>query len=423
MEWTTLRRSEARRDRLLFVGDDWAEDHHDVAIMDESGKVLAKNRIPEGIGGVTAFHSLVAHHASDPQEVVVCIETDRGLWVQSLLAAGYQVYAVNPFAAAHYRQRHVVSGAKSDPGDAEILANLVRTDRHHHRQVAGDSETAQAVRALARAHQRLIWDRQAQVNRLRSILKDFYPAALNAFGTDLAHPDAIGVLGRAPTPGAGARLSVSALSATLRRAGRQRNIEDRAKQIQAALRAPQVRAPLRVENAYGAQVAATIGIIAEMTRQAAALEAQLTEDFGSHPDAEIVRSLPGLGTVLGARVLGEFGDDPNRYTDGKARRNYAGTSPITRASGKKRVVLARFVRNRHLADATYRWAFAALQGSPGARAFYDEHRAKGDTHNQALRVLSNRLVGILDGCMRTRSVYNETRAWSHRQASSDAVAA
>jgi len=401
---------------MLFAGDDWAEDHHDVALMDESGQVLINSRLSEGVSGVTAFHALVAKYASDPQEVVVCIETDRGLWVQSLVAAGYQVYAVNPRAAARYRERHVVSGAKSDRGDAETLADIVRTDRHHHRQVAGDSETAEAVRALARAHQRVIWDRQAQVNRLRSVLREFYPAALEAFGTELAHPDAIGVLERAPTPGAGARLSISALSATLRRAGRRRNIEARAKQIQSAFRAPQVRAPWRLEHAYGAQVVAITRIIAEMTRQIAALEAQLTEDFESHPDAEIIRSLPGLGVILGARVLGEFGDDPNRYADGKARRNYAGTSPLTKSSGKKCLVFARYVRNRHLGDATWQWAFASLQASPGARAFYDEHRAKGDTHDQALRVLSNRLVGILDGCLRSRTLYDEAKAWAHRQA-------
>lgn len=151
-------------------------------------------------------------------------------------------------------------------------------------------------------------------------------------------------------------------------------------------------------------MAAAVAVIAEMTQQIAALEAELGAGFEAHPDAQIVRSLPGLGTVLGARVLGEFGDDPDRYADGKARRNYAGTSPVTRASGKKRAVLARYVRNRFLADDCYQWAFCALSSSPGARAFYDEHRAKDETHDQALRVLANRLVGILDGCLRHRCV-------------------
>lgn len=405
---------------MIFVGDDWAEDHHDVAVVDEAGAVLARRRLPEGVAGIAGFHELVAGWADEPGEVAVGIETDRGLWVAALVAAGYQVYAINPLAVARYRERHVLSGAKSDPGDAATLADVVRTDRHHHRTVAGDTDAAQAVKVVARAHQRLIWDRQRQLNRLRSILREFYPAALDAFGSELGDRDALAVLGRAPTPTIAARLSKSQLTATLRHGGRQRNLTARAAEIQAALRAPQMRPPAAVEAAYGAQVASVVAVAAEMTRQIAALEAELARDFDAHPDAWIVRSLPGLGTVLGARVLGEFGDDPNRYADAKARRNYAGTSPVTRASGKKKAVLARFVRNRHLADACYQWAFCALSASPGARAFYDEHRAKKESHDQALRALSNRLVGILDGCLRHRCAYDETVAWGHRHAATAA---
>jgi transposase len=142
----------------------------------------------------------------------------------------------------------------------------------------------------------------------------------------------------------------------------------------------------------------------------------LADRFEQHPDAKIIRSLPGLGMILGARVLGEFGDDPNRYADAKSRKNYAATSPITRASGKHKVVLARYARNKRLADACYLWAFAAITASPGARSFYDQRRANGDTHNRALRALSNRLVGILHGCLRHQSPYDEDIAWAHRAA-------
>ena len=213
--------------RLIFVGDDWSEVHHDVVVLDEQGTVLAKRRFAEGVAAVGALHELLAELTGEPTEVVVGIETDRGLWVASLVAAGYEVYAVNPLAVARYRERHVVSGAKSDPGDAQVLADLVRTDRHHHRPVAGDSELAQATKVLARAHQRAIWDRQRQLNRLRSILREYFPAALEAFGTDLAHPDAVGVLERAPTPALAAKLSASAIGACLRRGGRKRNVEPR----------------------------------------------------------------------------------------------------------------------------------------------------------------------------------------------------
>jgi transposase len=400
---------------MIFVGDDWAEEHHDVYVMDEAGRRLGSRRLPEGLTGVRQLHELIAERVEEPDRVVVGIETDRGLWVGALVAAGYQVYAVNPLAVARYRDRHHVSGAKSDASDAKLLADLVRTDRHNHRPVAGDSPDAEAIKVLARAHQSLIWTRTRHTNALRNALREYYPGALVAFD-DLAHGDALGVLGRAPSPELGAHLPLAAIQSALKRGGRQRNIAVRARQIQAALRTEQLGAPAAVAAAFAATTRATVGIIAELNRQISELETNLAEHFETHPDADIYRSLPGLGVVLGARVLGEFGDDPNRYTDAKSRRNYAGTSPLTVASGKKRAVLARHVRNRRLYDAIDQWAFCAISTSPGARAFYDEHRAAGNTHHQALRALGNRLVGILHGCLRHHTHYNDHTAWAHRMA-------
>ena len=216
---------------------------------------------------------------------------------------------------------------------------------------------------------------------LRSALREYYPAALVAFG-DLAHGDTLGVLDRAPSPEQGAALSLTAIQSALKRGGRQRNIAERARQIRTALRTEQLAAPATVAAAFAATTRAAVGIIAELNRQIAELEAMLAEHFETHPDADIYLSLPGLGVVLGARVLGEFGDDPNRYTDAKSRRNYAGTSPLTVASGKKRAVVARHVRNRRLYDALDQWAFCAISNSPGARAFYDQHRDAKEPHHK-----------------------------------------
>jgi hypothetical protein len=399
---------------VLFVGDDWAEAHHDVEVVDDSGRVLARRRLPEGVEGLERLHGLIADHLGpedEPGQVVVGIETDRGPWVQALIAAGYLVFAINPLQAARYRERHGVSGAKSDPGDAHVLAEVVRLDRAHHRLVAGDSDIAEHVKVVARAHQSMIWSRQRQVNTLRSMLREFYPAALEAFGEELAGRDALAVLRIAPTPETGRALSLSKLATTLQRAGRQRNIDARAAEIQQALRSPQLAARPGVVAAYAASTRALVSVISELVAQTLVLQGEVEAGFGQHPDAEIYRSQPGLGAVLGARVLAEFGDDPHRYADAKARRNYAGTSPITRASGTRRVVLARHVRNKRLADALYLQAFAALNASPGARAFYDKQRDRGATHHQALRVLANRLVGILHGCLTHRTTYNETTAW------------
>jgi transposase len=399
---------------MIFVGDDWAEDHHDIYLMDADGVRLASGRLPEGLPGIAGFHELVATHAAEPSQVVIGIETDRGLWVQALGAAGYRVYAVNPLAVARYRDRHQVSGAKSDAGDAKLLADLVRTDRHNHRPMAGDSSEAEAIKVLARGHQNLIWARTRHTNALRSALREYYPAALQAFD-NLADRDALAVLGRAPTPAEAAHLSLAKIRSALKRAGRQRNLDARAQEIAAVLCTEQLAAPAAVSAAFGATTRAAIGIIIELNRQISELETTLATHFEAHPDADIYRSLPGLGVILGARVLGEFGDDPNRYTTAKSRKNYAGTSPLTVASGKKRAVLARHVRNRRLYDAIDQWALCALTTSAGARAFYDQHRAAGDVHHQALRALGNRLVGILHGCLRHHTTYNEDTAWAHRQ--------
>ncbi|MCV7076513.1 transposase, partial [Mycobacterium szulgai] len=218
-----------------------------------------------------------------------------------------------------------------------------------------------------------------------------------------------------PTPQQGARLNLAAIQSALKRGGRQRNIATRAREIQAVLRTEHLAAPAAVAAAFAATTTAAVGILTELNRHISELETSLAAHFETHPDADIYRSLPGLGVVLGARVLGEFGDDPNRYTTAKCRKNYAGTSPLTIASGKKRAVLARHIRNRRLYDAIDQWALCAISNSPGARAFYDQQRHVKVPHHKALRALGNRLVGILHGCLRHQQPYNEHTAWAHRR--------
>lgn len=397
----------------VFVGHDWAETHHDVFVEDDTGNRLAAVRLPEGIEGARRFHELLATHVESPGEVLIATETDRGLFVGALVAAGYEVITVNPLSTSRYREQLSTSGAKSDPGDARVLAELARMDGHNHRRIAGDTDLAEAVKVLARAHQSMIWTRQRQTNQLRSTLREFYPAALEAF-PELASGDALAVLAIAPTPALGRSLSRSKIASALRRGGRQRRIDERTVEIQTALRTEQLETPAVIADAMGASVSALVAVIGELVAQIDRLETELADRFDQHPDAKIIRSLPGLGTILGARALAEFGDDPNRFADAKSRKNYAATSPITRASGKQRVVLARYARNRRLADACYLWAFAAITASPGARAYYDELRARGNTHSRALRALGNRLVGIFHGCLQHGTLYDEHLAWGHR---------
>jgi len=280
-----------------------------------------------------------------------------------------------------------------------------------HRPLAGLSDEAGAIKVLARAHQAFVWTRQRQVNALRSGLRDYFPAALVAFGDDLAASDALAVLQIAPTPERARALSRAKIASALRRGGRQRNVERRAAEIQRVLRGEHPAAAPVLADAFGAATQARVAVIAPLVQQIAELEARLGEHFDRHPDAEILRSLPGLGLVLGARVLGEFGDDPTRFADARGRKAYAGTAPLTRASGRSRVVLARVARNKRLADACEWWAFCSLTCSPGARRYYDALRARGKTNHQALRQLANRWVGLLHHCLEARAVYREALAW------------
>ncbi|MFF5265483.1 IS110 family transposase [Actinomadura viridis] len=406
----------------MFVGDDWAEDHHDVELMDVAGRVLARAKLPEGVGGMTRLHAMVAEQLGDvgPGEVqvLVGIETDRGPWVTALVAAGYEVFAVNPLQAARYRERHAVSGAKSDAADAHVLADMVRTDAHQLRPVAGDSAQAEAVKVVTRMHKTLIWERARHTQRLRHALREYFPAALEAF-EDLDAADTLQLLAKAPDPASAARLTISQISAALKRA-RRRDVAGKAAAIQAALRTEHLGQPVVVTAAYAVSIRALAAILVTLNEQVQALQGQVEAHFGQHPAAEIILSQPGLGPILGARVLAEFGDDPHRYASAKARKNYAGTSPITRASGKKKVALARFVHNDRLIDALMSQAFSALKNSPGARAHYDKQRARGAEYNAALRQVANRLVGILHGCLKSGTLYDEATAWSHHAESTAA---
>jgi transposase len=412
---------------LLFVGDDWAEDHHDVELQDETGRVLARAKLAEGVAGIARLHAMIGEYLGDDVDddvdettVVVGIETDRGPWVQALIAAGYQIYAINPLQVARYRERHGVSGAKSDTGDAHVLADMVRTDRHQLRPVAGDSVEAEAIKVITRAHKTLIWERSRHMLRLRHALREFFPAALVAFD-DLTAVDTLELLAAAPDPASAAALSVETITAALAKA-RRHNRATKAEAIAAALRTEHLAQPPVVAAAYAVTVRTQAAILSVLGTEIKTMEQQVEAHFGQHPDAEVYLSQPGLGVVLGARVLAEFGDDKQRYADAKARKNYAGTSPITRQSGKKKVVLARYVHNDRLLDALGQQAFTALNSSPGARAYYDQQRARGVGHRAALRQLGNRLVGILHGCLKTGTLYNEHTAWAHHKQDLDTAA-
>jgi len=393
----------------ITCGIDWAEIHDDVALADDTGHIVARARIDTGATGFNELLRLIAENGGTPEQTPIAIETDKNLLVVALAEAGFSVYPINPRAVARYRERHAQAGGKSDPGDAAILANILRTDREAHRVLPAISEHGRAVKALARQHQEAIWSLHQTISRLRSVLLEFYPQALQAF-PHLKHRAALHVLTAVPTPGAGRKLTRHRLEVLLRRSGR-RNDPNLVEQILTDLKAPALRQPPQVEAALGAATTGLLGIIASMHQAVDALEKELGRAFDTHPSAPLLRSVPGLGPILAARVLAEIGDDPTRFTSAAGLRAFAGTAPITRASGRSHYVKARKVRNKRLGDACHWWAFVALTKSVGARAHYDKRRAAGDHHNAALRNLANKLLGRLWWCLQHGEPWDEHAAW------------
>lgn len=401
---------------MIYCGIDWAERTHDVALVDDSGQLLAKRHITDDAAGYKVLLDLLAEHGdSEENPIPVAIETSRGLLVAVLRQGQRQVFAINPLAAARYRDRHSVSRKKSDPGDALVLANILRTDMHAHRPLPGDTDLARAIGVLARAQQDATWNRQQIANQLRSLLREYYPAALAAVETwknGLCRPEAHALLKAAPTPCRAARLTRTQLQAVLKRAGRKRGIEAEAERLREVLRAEYAHQPPLVEDALGKQMLALLIQLEAASKAADELAEAVEAAFPQHPDAQIITSFPGLGLQLGARVLAEIGDDRTRFADARGLKAYAGSSPITRASGKKSSVTRRWVKNDRLNHVGYLWAFSAITASPGAKAHYrrrrDEH---GDWHAAAQRNLFNRMIGQLYHCLQHRKMFEEQTAF------------
>ncbi|MFF2619869.1 IS110 family transposase [Kitasatospora sp. NPDC058046] len=411
----------------VYCGIDWAESHHDVALVDEDGQLLAKRRITDDAAGYRLLLDLLSEYGDSSEEPVpVAIETSHGLLVAALRSGTRKVFAINPLAAARYRDRHGVSRKKSDPGDALVLAHILRTDMAMHRPLPADSEHARAVTVLARAQQDAVWNRQQLVNQVRSLLREYYPAAQAAFQhkqSGLARPDARTILTAAPTPGQAARLSLAQLRSALKRSGRQRGIDAEAERLREVFRAPAAHQPPAVEEAFGKQLVALIKQLDAACVAADELAKAVEASFREHPDADIYLSFPGLGVQLAARLLAEIGDDRHRFADARALKAYAGSAPITRASGKKSFVGRRFVKNNRLISAGFLWAFSSLKASPGADAHYRRRREAGDWHAGAQRNLLNRFLGQLHHCLQNRQFFDEHRAFTSPLTSSLAAVA
>lgn len=393
---------------MLLVGIDWAEARHAVCVLAADGALVRRLSIPHDPGGLQRLHTVLAEAEPDPTAVLVALERPDGLLVDALLTAGYHVYALNPKAVERYRERTRTTGAKSDPADAELLARILLTDRDRHRPLLPTSPQVETLRTLARHDERASRDQRRLLNRLRHDLLDAFPQALVAF-PDLGAVAALTFLVRWPSAAEAERLTVAEITVHLRQE-RHGWPQRTAERIHTALQADALLVPAHRAQARAGDIRLTAQQLLLLHRQRAAWERELTallRGAGAHPDGEVLLSLPGLAARLAARVLGEIGDARERFPTSAALQCYAGTAPVTKASGRLRVVSARWACNRFLRQALLRWAFCSLGRSTWARGFYDQQRGRGKTHPAALRALANRWLEILHHLLATGQVYDE----------------
>ncbi|MGC4994504.1 IS110 family transposase [Nocardia salmonicida] len=401
-----------------YCGIDWAEGHHDIAIVDQNGTMVSKKRITDDPAGFTALAELLTAAGDTAEDSIpVAIETPRGLMVAAIRATGRAVYAINSMAVARYRERHTMARAKSDHADAMTLANILRVDAHMHRTMPADTELVQAIAVLARAQQDAVWRRTKAINELRSLLREYHPMFLATFAdksaTNLAKPEARAILAIASTPAAAAKLTKARVTAALRKAGRKRGIDELATELVERLRRRGLRQPALVEKAMGCQALALLAALDAACAGADDLEQAAAEEFRKHPDYAIITSFPGLADLAGARVLAEIGDDRTRFVDARALKAYAGSAPVTRASGRTTSITFRRIKNDRLAAAGWVWAFGAMTHQGPPREHYLARRAHGDRYAAALRHLFNKMLGQLHYCLRSGELFDPAKAFAN----------
>jgi hypothetical protein len=414
--------------RVLYVGVDWADRHHDIYVTDEGARKLGAFRIGHDVAGVDELARRVAALGAEPEAVRVAIERPDGLLVAALLERGYAVYPINPKAAERYRERHGTSGAKDDARDARVLAHILRTDGEHFRRLAAEGEVAAELRLTIRAYRELVVEGTRLVNQLHACLTDYYPAALDLFG-QLDQAITLDFLAAFPTPEAARAAGREAILAWLKERGyahpkRAAGVAERATAGGLTAGAGVVRA--RRRQALG--LVAALRAVVDAKREH---ERALEEILGRHPPTRGARpcglftALPGAGTITAAALLGELGEDRTSFSSADALRQVGGTAPVTIQSGKAKRVVRRRACDRHLRDALVQFARtsrmrAALGDERVAWVLevYTARRRAGDTAPQADRVVANRWAAILWAMWTRREAYDHARYAKARAARS-----
>ena len=394
----------------VWCGVDLGSRHSRVSVVDGAGRQLENFLISNDAAGVALIAAnLRAHTRAPRREITIALEDRSGLIPCELLRLGYRVVPIHPVAVARYRSSLATSGTKSDRYDALVLANLIRLEKELHRPLPHDSDLVSAIRTLTRAHQEQVWMRVGIQSQIYGLLILYHPGVMDAC-RDLVSPEARAVLELAPTPAAALRLRPATVERALVAAGRKRGAAARAADICAALRHGQLRQSPLTEAAMGRQALTLLQGMNEAIARAQQLEDELKDLYKQHRFWPVFTSFPGLSGVLGARILGEFGDDPTRFRRPSAIQALAGTRPITKQSGGQLLVQRRLRYNRRLGNAVVLWMMPLRNSAPEARAYYQRRRERGERHGTAVRNLANKYLAFLAACVRTDSLYDADRA-------------
>jgi transposase len=406
-----------------YCGIDWSNHLHDVAVVDRNGVLVTALRISDAPADVEklldVLRGLSRSHNHSRRQVPVAIETNRGLLVDALRAKRQPVYQIPPSTVAVRRRHRSPAPTKSDRSDAHLLALIVRDGWDHLGPLPHNSPRAAAVSTLSLAQLRAQRAREQWQAKLLALLRQAHPAAVTAWAHldhGIRRYEARAVLAAAPTAATARTLTRYQLARILTAAGRIRLVDAESCRLRDLFAQPVLRLPSIQEQALTVEVGTMLDLFDHACGLTDRLTAQLTDLFAAHADAPIYRSMPGCGPLLAARLLGELGDDPDRFGSARGLRAYAGVAPLTWASGVSRAVTHRRICNRRLKTIAHQWAFCSLTRSPGCRALYDARRARGDSYAGALRHVAGRLLTCLRHCLNTAEHYDEHIAFpnAHR---------
>ena len=393
----------------IYVGIDWADDHHDVYITDDTAVALDSFSITHSLVGMEKLDSRIMKCCADRESVQVAIESHRGLLIYNLLEAGYLVYPINPKAMTRYRDRYRMSSSKSDPMDAMVLANILRTDLHLYTPLPRETPADARLRQLTRSHKSLVQQKTKLLNQLTAQLKCYYPVALRLFSR-LDHKITMAFLERFPSPDKAAAASLD----DIRRFLREHNYwhQDRAMSLYESVHQPSLKGSKDLEAIHETIVTSLIGVLRSLVAEIEKLTSKISEEFEHNQAHKVFSSLP-TGGLTAARINGELGSDGARYPSREYLQTAGGTAPVTRRSGKTVVVLFRWQCNKHLRAALQDLSRDSIKRCPWAREYFAGQMRLGHKPSRAYRALANRWAGIIWKMLQTGQSFDQSRLDKH----------